>query len=44
MLLQGLVVAMVGPGAGLVAMRVAVGLGFLYIWTSMLIEAERGWT
>ncbi|MCF8486220.1 MAG: YIP1 family protein [Rhodobacteraceae bacterium] len=41
MLLQGLVAAMVGPGAGLVAIRVAVGLGFLYIWTSMLIEAER---
>jgi len=41
MLLQGLVAGMVGPGAGLTAMRVLVGLGFLYIWINMLIEAER---
>jgi len=41
MLLQGLVAGMVGPGPGLLAIRVLVGLGFLYIWISMLIEAER---
>lgn len=41
MLLQGLAAGMVGPGAGIVGLRVVVGLGFLYIWISMLIEAER---
>lgn len=41
MLLQGLVAGLIGPGPGLVAVRVVVGAGFLYIWISMLIEAER---
>lgn len=41
MLLQGLVAGLIGPGPGLVAVRAIVGIGFLYIWISMLIEAER---
>lgn len=41
MLLQGLVAGMIGPGPGLIAVRVVVGLGFIYMWLTMLIEAER---
>ncbi len=42
MLLQGLVAGMIGPGPGLIAVQVLVGVGFMYLWISMLIEAERG--
>ena len=41
-LLQGLVAGMVGPSPGLIAVQVLAGGGFLWIWLSMLIEAERG--
>ncbi len=41
MLLQGLVAGLLGPGPGLTAVRILVGLSFLYIWINMLIEAER---
>lgn len=42
MLLQGLVAGMIGPGRQLDLVGVLVGLGFLWIWLSMLAEAERG--
>ena len=41
-LLQGLVAGMVGPSPGLIAVQLLAGGGFLWIWLSMLIEAERG--
>ncbi len=41
MLLQGLVAGMIGPGSALVAVNIAVGLAFLWLWILMLIEAER---
>ena len=40
-LLQGLVAGMVGPSPGLIAVQLLAGGGFLWIWLSMLIEAER---
>ncbi|MFT4149676.1 MAG: YIP1 family protein [Paracoccaceae bacterium] len=41
MLLQGLIAGFVGPGTGAAILGALVGLGFLYLWLSMLIEAER---
>lgn len=41
MLLQGLAAGMIGPGLQLDLLGVLVGLGFLWIWLSMLAEAER---
>ncbi|GLS85082.1 hypothetical protein GCM10010873_00550 [Cypionkella aquatica] len=42
LLLQGLVAGMIGPGAQSNLVSVLVGLAFLWIWISMLREAERG--
>jgi hypothetical protein len=42
MLLQGLVAGMIGPGLQLDLVGILVIVGFLWIWLSMLIEAERG--
>lgn len=42
MLLQGLVAGMVGPGPGLYAVTTLVGVAFLWLWLTMLHEAERG--
>lgn len=41
MLLQGLVAGMIGPGRQLDLVAGLVGLAFLWIWLSMLAEAER---
>ena len=43
-LLNGLVAGFVGQGPGATAVGVLVLVGFLYLWISMLIEAEREWT
>jgi hypothetical protein len=40
MLLQGLVAGMIGPGAQLNLVGVLVGVGFIWIWLSMLMVAE----
>lgn len=40
LLLQGLVAGMVGPGAGLWLVNTVVGVGFLWLWLSMLREVE----
>ncbi len=42
MLLQGLVIGMIGPGPALWAVNFGVGLAFLWLWLTMLHEAERG--
>jgi hypothetical protein len=42
LLLQGLVAGMIGPGPALAAVRSAVGLAFLWLWLTLLREAERG--
>ena len=42
MLLQGLVAGLIGPGPQLTLVGILVIVGFLWIWMSMLIEAERG--
>ena len=42
MLLQGLTAGMIGPGLQANLVAVMVGLGFMWIWISMLREAERG--
>jgi len=42
MLLQGLVAGMIGPGPGLWLVSALTGIGFLWLWLSMLHEAERG--
>jgi hypothetical protein len=42
MLLQGLVAGMIGPGPQLSLVQALVGLGFVWIWISMLRVAERG--
>lgn len=42
LLLQGLVAGMVGPGPGLTAVRLCVGVAFLWLWLTLLHEAERG--
>ena len=41
-LLQGLVAGMIGPSPGLIAVQLLAGGEFLWIWLSMLVEAERG--
>jgi hypothetical protein len=42
MLLQGLVSGMIGPGPGLTAVTVLVGVAFVWLWFTLLHEAERG--
>lgn len=42
MLLQGLVAGMIGPGPALWAVSSLAGLGFFWLWLTMLHEAERG--
>lgn len=42
MLLQGLVSGMIGPGPALSAVTVVVGVAFLWLWATLLHEAERG--
>ena len=42
MLLQGMVAGMVGAGPGLWLVNAIVGIGFLWLWLTMLHEAERG--
>jgi hypothetical protein len=42
MLLQGLVGGMIGVGPALWAVNIVVGLAFLWLWLTMLHEAERG--
>jgi hypothetical protein len=42
LLLQGLVAGMIGPGPALWLVTVLLGLGFLWLWLTMLHEAERG--
>jgi hypothetical protein len=42
MLLQGLVAGMIGPGPGLWLVITLVGAAFLWLWLTMLHEAERG--
>jgi hypothetical protein len=41
-LLQGLVAGMIGSGPALTAITLLVGLAFLWLWLTMLHEAERG--
>jgi hypothetical protein len=43
-LLNGLVAGFIGGGTGATAVGVLVLAGFVYLWVSMLIEAEREWT
>ncbi|OYW57500.1 MAG: hypothetical protein B7Z10_11105 [Rhodobacterales bacterium 32-66-7] len=42
MLLQGLVAGMVGPGPALTLVTTLSGAAFLWLWLTMLHEAERG--
>lgn len=42
LLFQGLVVGMIGPGPALLAVSIATGLAFLWLWLTMLHEAEQG--
>lgn len=42
MLLQGLVAGMVGPGPALALVTTLVGGAFVWLWLTMLHEAERG--
>lgn len=42
MLLQGLVGGMIGQGPGLWLVSALVGVGFLWLWLTMLHEAETG--
>lgn len=42
MLLHGLIIGFLGPGAQANVLGVLVALAFLILWMSMLIEAERG--
>lgn len=42
MLLQGLVSGMIGPGPALSAVTVLVGVAFLWLWATLLHEAEQG--
>lgn len=42
MLLQGLVAGMIGPGPALWAVTALAGVAFLWLWLTMLHEAERG--
>lgn len=42
MLFQGLVAGLVGPGPALALVQLIVFMGFIWIWLSMLVQAERG--
>lgn len=42
MLFQGLVAGMIGPGPSLTAVSVLIGAAFLWLWATLLHEAERG--
>ena len=42
MLLQGLVAGIIGPGPELWLVRSVVGVAFVWLWLTMLHEAERG--
>ena len=42
LLLQGLVAGMIGPGPALSAVTLVVGIAFLWLWATLLHEAERG--
>jgi hypothetical protein len=42
MLLQGLAVGMIGPGPGIWLLNTVAGVAFLWLWLTMLNEAERG--
>jgi hypothetical protein len=42
MLLQGLVSGMIGPGPALSAVTLVVAVAFLWLWATLLHEAERG--
>jgi hypothetical protein len=42
LLLQGLVAGMIGPGPALWLVTALTGLAFLWLWLTMLHEAERG--
>ncbi|RYI33005.1 MAG: YIP1 family protein [Acetobacteraceae bacterium] len=42
MLLQGLVSGMIGPGPGLTLVTIVVGAGFVWLWGTLLHEAEAG--
>lgn len=42
LLLQGLVAGMIGPGPALTAVTGVGGLAFLWLWATLLHEAERG--
>ena len=42
MLFQGLVAGMIGPGPALTAVSVLIGVAFLWLWATLLHEAERG--
>jgi hypothetical protein len=42
MLLCGLVAGMIGPGPALWAVTALAGVAFLWLWLTMLHEAERG--
>jgi hypothetical protein len=42
LLLQGLVAGMIGPGPALTAVTWVGGLAFLWLWATLLHEAERG--
>lgn len=41
MLLQGLVAGMIGQGTQLLLVQALVGVGFIWIWITMLTRAER---
>lgn len=41
MLFHGLIAGFIGPGAAATIVGALVGIGFLYLWLSMLAEAER---
>jgi hypothetical protein len=42
MLLQGLVSGMIGPGPALSAVTLVVGIAFIWLWATLLHEAEKG--
>ena len=42
MLLQGLASGLIGPGPGLLFLSTVAGVAFLWLWLTMLHEAERG--
>lgn len=42
MLLQGMVAGMIGPGPAGLVLSAAIGLAFLWLWLTMMHEAERG--